>query len=148
MMESIIILSGGFDPVHKGHVRMFKAAKEFPSIVIVGANSDAWLRRKKGAPFMKFSERKEILESIRYIDEVHSFNDDDDSACDLIRIVKENYGQINDSTIYFGNGGDRTNSNSPEVDYCLNNQIELLWGLGGGKIQSSSDLIKNSKNKE
>ena len=147
-MDRIIILSGGFDPVHKGHIRMFKAAKEFPSIVIVGANSDDWLARKKGSAFMVWEERREILESIKFIDEVCSFNDDDDSACDLIKIVNERYHNRNDVSICFGNGGDRTNTNSLEVDYCLSNQIELLWGLGGGKIQSSSDLINKSENKE
>ncbi len=147
-MGRIIILSGGFDPVHKGHIRMFKAAKEFPSTVIVGANSDNWLIRKKGSAFMDFEERREILESIKFIDEVCSFNDDDDSACDLIRLVNEKYQAKDGISIYFGNGGDRTNKNSPEVDFCINHQIELLWGLGGGKIQSSSDLIGKSKNKK
>ena len=70
MNETIIILSGGFDPVHKGHIRMFKAAKAFPAKVIVGLNSDSWLIRKKGKPFISFNERKEILESIRFIDSV------------------------------------------------------------------------------
>ncbi len=147
-MDRIIILSGGFDPVHKGHIRMFKAAKEFPSTVIVGANSDNWLIRKKGSAFMAFEERREILESIKFIDEVCSFNDDDDSACELIRLVNERYQSKDGISICFGNGGDRTNTNSPEVNFCINNQIELLWGLGGDKIQSSSDLISKSKNKE
>ena len=142
--NSIIILSGGFDPVHKGHVRMFKAAKEYPARVIVGANSDEWLIRKKGKPFMDWNERKEILDSMKYIDQVLSFNDKDDSACDLIRKVKELYSASPGVELYFGNGGDRTDSNSPEVDYCNKNGIELLWGVGGGKIQSSSDLIKKS----
>ena len=144
-MKKIIILSGGFDPVHKGHIRMFKAAKEFPSIVIVGANSDKWLIRKKGSAFMCWEERREILESVRFIDEVCSFNDDDGSACDLIRIVNERFCDDENCSIAFGNGGDRTNSNSPEVDYCFDNNIELIWGLGGGKIQSSSDLINRSE---
>ena len=147
MKNTVIILSGGFDPVHKGHVRMFKAAKEFPAKVIVGLNSDEWLIRKKGKPFMDWNERSEILESIRYIDSVLSFSDNDDSACDLIHKVKEMHAGFSDIRLCFGNGGDRTDSNSPEVDYCKNHGIELLWGIGGGKIQSSSYLIKKSKNK-
>ena len=145
MKNSIIILSGGFDPVHKGHVQMFKDAKAFPAAVIVGLNSDKWLIRKKGKPFMDWDERKEILNAMSCIDSIHSFNDDDESACDLIRKVKELYKDSPEVKLYFGNGGDRTDGNSPEVDYCNENGIELLWGVGGGKIQSSSDLIKNSK---
>ena len=144
MSDTIIILSGGFDPVHKGHVRMFKAAKEFPATVIVGLNSDAWLTRKKGKPFMNWEERKEILEVMSCIDHLYEFNDQDDSACDLIERVVKKYGDDPNVRICFGNGGDRTNSNSPEVSYCEEHNIELLWSIGGGKIQSSSDLIKNS----
>ena len=147
MESTVIILSGGFDPVHKGHVRMFKAAKEFPAIVIVGLNSDEWLIRKKGQPFMDWNERKEILDSINYIDNVLAFNDKDDSACHLIQKVKESHDNSSDIRVCFGNGGDRTNTNSPEVDYCNKNGIELLWGIGGGKIQSSSDLIEKSNKK-
>ena len=91
---------------------------------------------------MDWDERKEILDSMKYIDQVLSFNDKDDSACDLIRKVKKIYSASPGVELYFGNGGDRTDSNSPEVDYCNKNGIELLWGVGGGKIQSSSVLIK------
>ena len=145
MKKTIIILSGGFDPVHKGHVKMFQAAKDYPVEVIVGLNSDSWLTRKKGKPFMDWKERKFILDAISCIDHVYPFNDDDDSACDLIKKIFEQNKDEDKTKIYFGNGGDRTNSNSPEVDYCNKNGIDLLWGVGGGKIQSSSDLIENSR---
>ena len=143
MNKKIIILSGGFDPVHKGHVRMFKAASEYGDVV-VGANSDDWLIRKKGKFFMPFLEKKEILESIKYIDSVLAFDDSDDSAYQLIKDVKSHYG--NDVELYFGNGGDRTNETTPEIEYCEKNNIGLIWDLGGGKIQSSSDLLNNYEN--
>ena len=140
MKKNIIILSGGFDPVHKGHIRMFKSAKDLGQ-VIVGLNSDEWLIRKKNKFFMPFSERKEILDSIKYIDSVVAFDDYDDTACLLIKDIYKKFGS--DYHICFGNGGDRTNKTTPEVDYCAKNNIELLWGIGGGKIQSSSGLLKD-----
>ena len=139
-MKKLIILSGGFDPVHKGHVRMFEAASKV-GYVVVGVNSDKWLIRKKEKYFMPFSERKEILESIKFVDEVVGFNDDDDTACDLIKNINNKYSEKME--IYFGNGGDRTNQTTPEIEYCDKNNIGLIWDLGGGKIQSSSDLLKS-----
>ena len=143
-MKKVIILSGGFDPVHIGHLKMFKAAKEEGDIVIVGINSDSWLSRKKGQPFMIESERVEILKGFKYIDYVYTFNDQDETACDLIRKVIQLYKNDQDVKIFFGNGGDRTSSTTPEIEYCQNHKIEMLWNIGGGKIQSSSNLIKNT----
>ena len=144
-MKKIIILSGGFDPLHIGHLKMFKAAKEQADIIIVGANSDHWLTRKKGQPFMIHDERLEILKAIKYIDYVYTFNDDDDTACDLIKKVIEKY-ENHEVEILFGNGGDRTVTSTPEIEFCNQNGVQLLWKIGGGKIQSSSNLIKG-KNK-
>ena len=135
--KNVIILSGGFDPVHKGHVRMFKEASNLGHQVIVGLNSDEWLTRKKGKPFMEFEERKEIIEGFKYVNQVLSFDDSDDTASDLIKRVY----QIYDGGIYFGNGGDRGKGNVPETDVCKKLDITMLWGVGGGKIQSSSWLI-------
>ena len=89
--KSVIILSGGFDPIHKGHMRMFREAANLGHQVIVGLNSDEWLSRKKGKPFMKFYERKEILEGIKYISSVVSFDDSDDTACSLLHQVRTTY---------------------------------------------------------
>ena len=144
-MKKIIILSGGFDPVHKGHVEMFKAAKFMADQVVVGLNSDDWLARKKGKPFMEFDERKFILESIKHIDYVFGFDDSDDTACDIIRKVNQLYNTDNTVQVFFGNGGDRTNETTPEMKYCKQNGVGLLFEVGGGIIQSSSDLIANSK---
>jgi len=160
--KSVIILSGGFDPIHKGHMRMFREASNLGHQVIVGLNSDAWLTRKKKKPFMKFYERKEILEGIKYISSVVKFNDDDDTANELISQVRStynggmfnhSYGDVNptgrsDYEIYFANGGDRGKDNVPEMDTCRLMDVTMLWGIGGGKIQSSSWLINGGKDGE
>ena len=157
--KSVIILSGGFDPIHKGHMRMFREASNLGHQVIVGLNSDAWLTRKKKKPFTKFYERKEILEGIKYISSVVKFNDDDDTANELISQVRSTYngGMFNHSyddvnptgkksyEIYFANGGDRGKGNTPEMDNCRLADVTMLWGIGGGKIQSSSWLINGGK---
>ena len=139
MNKNIIILSGGFDPIHKGHIRMFKEAYKLGK-VIVGLNSNKWLERKKNNFFMSYEERKEILDAIKYIDITEEFNDDDDTACDLIQKIYSKYSS--EYNIFFGNGGDRTNKTTPELEFCNKNNIEMIWGLGGGKIQSSSDLLE------
>ena len=142
-IKNVIIVSGGFDPVHKGHIRMFREAANLGHQVIIGLNSDEWLTRKKGKPFMNFNERKEILEAFRYINQVLPFDDSDDTACDLIEKVNDMYDT--DHKIYFANGGDRGKDNVPEVDTCKESGVIMLWGVGGGKIQSSSWLIDGGK---
>ena len=138
--KSVIIMSGGFDPVHKGHLRMFREASWLGHQVIVGLNSDDWLTRKKGKPFMDFKERKEILEGFKYINQVLAFDDKDETANDIIKQVCSLYRDF-DVNIYFANGGDRTSDNVPEMKVCDELGVEMIWGIGGGKIQSSSWLI-------
>ena len=154
-IKNVIIVSGGFDPVHKGHIRMFREAANMGAQVIVGLNSDEWLTRKKGKPFMEFEERKEILEGFKYINTVLPFDDSDDTASDLIKKVRTMYnsdtfnydyrdighsGFVDYHQIYFANGGDRGKGNVPELGVCKDLNVVMLWGIGGGKIQSSSWL--------
>ena len=144
-IKNVIILSGGFDPVHKGHIRMFREAANLGANVIVGLNSDEWLTRKKGKPFMKWEERAEILESCKFINQVISFDDSDDTANDSIKRVFDMYSvDSSDYNIYFANGGDRKTNNTPEMTVCEEEGIEMLWNVGGGKIQSSSTLVSDS----
>ena len=144
-IKNVIIVSGGFDPVHKGHIRMFREAANLGHQVIVGLNSDEWLSRKKGKPFMKWEERAEILESCKWINQVISFDDSDDTASDVILKVCLMY-KNEDVNIYFANGGDRGKGNVPELDVCKDLNVVMLWGIGGGKIQSSSWLINGDEN--
>ena len=142
--KNIIILSGGFDPVHKGHIRMFREASELGAIVIVGLNSDEWLTRKKGKPFMEWKERAEILQSCKFVNQVLSMDDSDDTASDIIVKVCKMYSN-KDFNIYFANGGDRGKGNVPEMSVCKDLKVVMLWGIGGGKIQSSSWLTNGGK---
>ena len=139
-IKNVIIVSGGFDPVHKGHIRMFREAANLGAQVIVGLNSDVWLTRKKGKPFMNWDERAEILESCKFVNQVLPFDDSDDTASDVIfKVCKLYYKE--DVNVYFANGGDRGKGNVPELNVCKDLNVVMLWGIGGGKIQSSSWLI-------
>ena len=137
-IKNIIILSGGFDPVHKGHIRMFREAANLGANVIVGLNSDEWLTRKKGKPFMNWDERAEILESCKFINQVLPFDDSDETANDIIKQVCDLYKDY-DVNVYFANGGDRKNYEIPESVICKKYDIKIIDGLGE-KIRSSSDL--------
>lgn len=129
-----IVLSGGFDPIHVGHLRMIQDATKWGKVIIV-LNSDSWLMRKKGYIFMPWEERKEMLLGIRGVDEVVSVDDSDGSVCEALRRINPNF---------FGNGGDRTDKNTPEKELCREMEITMLWNVGGGKDQSSSDLVANA----
>jgi len=138
------IISGGFDPIHSGHIHYIKSAKELCDILVVGVNSDDWLERKKGKAFMPWGERAAIVSAIVGVDCVLFFNDNDGSARNLIHKVQELYSD--DPVEYiFMNGGDRTKENIPEMD-CVN--VNFLFGVGGAdKANSSSWILKQWETK-
>ena len=131
-----IMVSGGFDPVHAGHVRMIRHAAEFGGVIVI-ANSDDWLWRKKGFVFMEYERRVEILDAIKGVVLVDSVDDTDGTVCEAIRRHKPTY---------FANGGDRGRENTPEQAVCESFGVKLLWGIGGKeKLDSSSKLAKKAK---
>lgn len=133
------IISGGFDPLHSGHIKYIQAASLQCDILIVGVNSNVWLERKKGKYFLHSDERQCILEHIIGVHRVMSFDDSDDSAIDLINKVKAEY--AGSSEFIFMNGGDRTKENIPEM---LVEGVTFLFGVGGeDKTNSSSWILKN-----
>ena len=148
----VILISGGFDPVHKGHIECIQKAKKLAEEVWIGLNNDSWLRRKKDRYFMKEGERKFIMESLRDVDYVYVMNPlihGDDTAIDFIdharkKFVNQN-GDLPKGVMAFGNGGDRTETTTPENDVCNSYGIESVWGLGK-KIQSSSWLLEKYLN--
>lgn len=138
-MEHIVLVTGGFDPLHSGHIEYFKSAKKLGDKLIVGINSDEWLARKKGKHFMPFHERCAIIEELSVVDKVIGFNDDDDSACNAIFQTLSTNGPIK---LIFANGGDRTNTSTPEyVTYGDHPNIEFYWGVGGANKKNSSSWI-------
>tara|TARA_R110000824_G_scaffold147263_3_gene316724 strand:- start:167 stop:652 length:486 start_codon:yes stop_codon:yes gene_type:complete len=130
-----IMVSGGFDPVHAGHIRMIRAAAQHGDVIVI-ANSDTWLHKKKGFVFMDFIQRAEILNSIKGVVLVDSVEDSDGTVCEAIRRLKPTY---------FANGGDRGRHNTPEQNVCEELGIEMLWSIGGDeKVAASSELVKNA----
>lgn len=136
----IVLVTGGFDPCHSGHLAYFQSAKKLGDRLIVGLNSDEWLTRKKGRPFMPMSERFALVSALSIVDEVVVYNDDDGSSCDAISLVKTRY--PNDQVV-FANGGDRTKDNIPEMVF---DDVEFAFGIGGiNKINSSSWILEDWK---
>ena len=126
------MVSGGFDPIHIGHIKLIEEASKHGD-VIVALNSDEWLIKKKGYAFMNWSERKYIMSNIKGVKKVVSFDDSSGTACDAIETYTPDY---------FANGGDRYIKNTPEILTCKKLGVETIWFVGGGKVQSSSDLIE------
>ena len=124
----IVVVSGGFDPLHKGHIRLFNEAKKLGHKLVCGLNSDKWIIRKKGEVSMNFGERSEILSSLRAVDEVISFNDTDDTAVNLLTRVQSIYPEC---SICFANGGPMEEKNTPESGFCRAYGIDMLWNVGG-----------------
>ena len=136
---NIIIVSGGFDPIHSGHIDYFKAAKKHGDKLVVALNSDKWLENKKGKFFMPFNERKAIIESIGCVDEVIDFEDDEIGSC--IHALEKAKNLFPADQLFFANGGDRNDGNIPEMSV---DGIEFLFSVGGDdKKNSSSWILKN-----
>jgi len=133
-----VAVSGGFDPIHIGHIRMIQEASKLGDELIVILNTDRFLMDKKGFVFMPFEERKEILESIIGVTEVVECIDKDQAVSETLAMIKPDI---------FANGGDRKNEDDiPEYEVCLKHDIEMVFSVGaGGKVQSSSELVKKVK---
>lgn len=141
-MTTIVVVSGGFDPVHSGHIKLIKEARALGDMLIVGINSDEWLARKKGRAFMPWQERLCVLNNLSSVDEVYTFDDNDGTACHLLQQVRAHYPG---AKIIFANGGDRTDKNIPEMSFQDNN-IKFVFGIGGfDKANSSSWILQEWK---
>lgn len=136
-MDTVVLITGGFDPMHSGHLKYISAAASRGHKLVVGVNSDEWLTRKKGQPFMPSSERLAIISSIRDVDLTITFNDDDGTAKDAIRQVLDVYPTHN---VIFANGGDRTSANIPEMD-ITDPRLRFEFGVGGEDKANSSSWI-------
>jgi len=133
MSDKIIAISGGFSPLHEGHVDMIEAASEYGRVHIY-LNSDDWLRRKKGYVAIPFKTRARILMAMKGVEMVIPASDEDDTVCKTLRMFKPDM---------FGNGGDRKEENTPELVTCMDWGIKPIFNLGGEKVNSSTDIIKN-----
>ena len=134
-MEKVVLVTGGFDPLHSGHLSYLKEASKLGDKLIVGLNSDNWLCRKKGKNFLPEKERHEILSSIKYVDGCILFNDNDNTAIEAIKNVMMLFPY---SQIIFANGGDRTEKNIPEMIF---DNVIFVFGVGGKDKKNSSSWI-------
>lgn len=136
-MEKIVLVTGGFDPLHSGHIAYFESARKLGDKLVVGINSDDWLSRKKGRAFMPSTERISIIEKLSMVSHCVIFDDTDGSAKEAIKNVRKMYPA---STIIFANGGDRTSTNIPEMD-IIDDNLEFAFGVGGENKKNSSSWI-------
>jgi cytidyltransferase-like protein len=140
----IVLVTGGFDPLHSGHIEYFRSAKSFGDQLIVGLNSDEWLARKKGQPFMPLSERRIIVGNLKDVTATIVYNDDDGSSCKAIEQLLLHCSP--DDELIFANGGDRTKENIPEMS-ITDSRVKFMFGVGGeNKINSSSWILRQWDN--
>ena len=136
MSKKIVAVSGGFDPIHVGHIRMIQEAAALGDHLVVIINNDHWLKKKKDFVFMPEAQRVEVIEAIAGVDKVvltdHEEDCEDMSVCNTLRDVKPHV---------FANGGDRNNETTPEKEFCKNNNIETLFGIGVIHKSNSSSWI-------
>ena len=143
-MRKLVLVSGGFDPIHSGHIYLIQEASKYGEIVVL-LNSDEWLKKKKGKEFMPFKEREIIMKSLKNVIDVLSF-DDSDKTC--INGLKSAINKYPNCKIRFANGGDRNGITTPEKKFCDENNIETLWEIGGkNKSNSSSWILKRWQEK-
>lgn len=136
----IILVTGGFDPLHSGHIRYFEAAKSLGDRLVVGVNSDAWLSRKKGRPFMPSQERAEVIRALSMVDAVVAFDDDYDVDGSCKRFIEDSCWNYEEDEVVFANGGDRTDGNIPEMEVVAKN-LSFEFGVGGTDKANSSSWI-------
>ena len=135
--DKVSLVTGGFDPIHSGHISYFKRAKDLSNYLIVGINTEEWLTRKKGQYFQSWKERAEIIRHLDMVDAVISYNDDDNSSCEGIAKCLDIA-----QTVVFCNGGDRAKKNTPEVEkYGDNSRVQFEFGIGGDDKMNSSSWI-------
>ena len=136
--EKVSLVTGGFDPIHSGHISYFSRAKDFSDFLVVGLNTEEWLTKKKGQYFQSWKERAEIISHLTMVDAVITVPDDEEgSACGAIAKCLE----IAD-TVIFCNGGDRGKSNTPEIiKYGNNSRVQFEFGIGGDDKKNSSSWI-------
>jgi len=135
--DKVSLVTGGFDPIHSGHISYFKKAKDLSNYLVVGINTEEWLIRKKGQYFQSWKERSEIIKHLNMVNVVISYNDDDDSSCNAITKCLDIA-----QTVIFCNGGDREKTNTPEVNkYGENPRVEFEFGVGGDDKMNSSSWI-------
>lgn len=146
-MKKLVLVTGGFDPLHSGHLQYFKTAKSMGDILVVGVNSDEWLTRKKGRPFMPMDERLRLVQALKMVDYTIVFDDTDGSAKNAIKLALDTWP---DHEIIFANGGDRGKDNIPEMDFDrdlrYSGRLSFAFGVGGtDKANSSSWILQEWK---
>tara|TARA_B110001469_G_C9534965_1_gene265818 strand:+ start:46 stop:813 length:768 start_codon:yes stop_codon:yes gene_type:complete len=143
--STAVVVSGGFDPLHSGHIAMFEEARKLGDYLVVAVNSEEWLTRKKGRPFMSLSERMYIIKNLSMVTMVTAIDDTDDTAIDAIYKTREVFPTSN---IIFANGGDRTSENIPEMLLLklMSDNLSFVFGVGGTEKKNSSSTILDDWN--
>jgi D-beta-D-heptose 7-phosphate kinase/D-beta-D-heptose 1-phosphate adenosyltransferase len=145
--KRVVLVTGGFDPLHSGHLAYFRAAKALGDTLVAGINSDSWLKRKKGRSFYSWDERFQLIKNLKMIDYIIEFNDDENNS---INAIKQATRTFPGAKIIFANGGDRTAENIPEMglldDELYKDNLEFIFSVGGdNKMNSSSWILEEWK---